>query len=69
VALDAFRVLGCTGWGRADAILRADGSCSFLEMNTVPGLTGHSLVPMAAKQAGMTFAELALAILETAHVG
>jgi D-alanine-D-alanine ligase len=68
VALDAFRVLGCTGWGRADAILRADGTCSFLEMNTVPGLTGHSLVPMAAKQAGMTFADLALAILETAHV-
>jgi D-alanine-D-alanine ligase len=69
VALHAFRVLGCAGWGRADAILRADGSYSFLEMNTVPGLTGHSLVPMAAKQTGMTFADLALAILETAHVG
>lgn len=69
VALDAFRVLGCTGWGRADAIQRADGRFSFLEMNTVPGLTGHSLVPMAAKQTGMAFADLALAILETAHVG
>jgi D-alanine-D-alanine ligase len=67
--LRAFRVLGCSGWGRADLILRPDGSFSFLEMNTSPGMTGHSLVPMAARQAGLSFADLCLAILRLAHVG
>src|SRR5439155_774458 len=47
----AFDIVGCTGWGRLDLILRADGSYSFLEVNTSPGMTGHSLVPMAARQA------------------
>jgi D-alanine-D-alanine ligase len=69
LTLKAFRVLGCRGWGRADLILREDGSFSFLEMNTSPGMTAHSLVPMAAKQAGMSFEDLVLAILEEAHVG
>jgi D-alanine-D-alanine ligase len=69
LTIKAFRVLGCRGWGRADLILREDGSFSFLEMNTSPGMTGHSLVPMAAKQAGMSFEDLVLAILEGAHVG
>lgn len=68
-ALRAFEVLGCAGWGRADLILRSDGSFSFLEMNTSPGMTGHSLVPMAARQAGMSFSDLVLKILEGAHVG
>jgi len=67
--LRAFKVLGCEGWGRADLILRADGSYSFLEMNTSPGMTGHSLVPMAARQAGISFPDLVLKILEGAHVG
>jgi D-alanine-D-alanine ligase len=67
--LRAFRVLGCSGWGRADLILRPDGSFSFLEMNTSPGMTGHSLVPMAARQAGLSFADLCIAILRLAHVG
>jgi D-alanine-D-alanine ligase len=67
--LKAFRVLDCSGWGRADLILRRDGTFSFLEMNTSPGMTGHSLVPMAAKQAGLSFADLAVRILEMAHVG
>jgi D-alanine-D-alanine ligase len=65
----AFDIVGCTGWGRLDLILRADGSYSFLEVNTSPGMTGHSLVPMAAKQAGMSFPELCMAILRSAHVG
>ncbi len=65
----AFDVVGCTGWGRLDLILRADGSYSFLEVNTSPGMTGHSLVPMAAKQAGISFPELCVAILRSAHVG
>jgi D-alanine-D-alanine ligase len=54
VALKSFRVLGCRGWGRADVMLRPDGSYSFLEMNTSPGMTGHSLVPIAARAAGLT---------------
>jgi len=62
-------LLGCTGWGRADLIRRADGSVSLLEMNTSPGMTGHSLVPMAAKVAGISFEQLVLRILEMAHVG
>ena len=69
VALEAFRVLGCEGWGRADLILRADGTFSFLEMNTSPGMTGHSLVPMAARQAGVAFPDLVIQILRGAHVG
>jgi D-alanine-D-alanine ligase len=68
VALKSFRVLGCRGWGRADVMLRADGSYSFLEMNTSPGMTGHSLVPMAAKAAGMTYADLCVRILEDARL-
>ncbi len=68
-SLAAFDVVGCTGWGRLDLILRADGTYSFLEVNTSPGMTGHSLVPMAAKQAGIPFAELCVEILRSAHVG
>ena len=66
MALKSFRVLGCRGWGRADVMLRPDGSYSFLEMNTSPGMTGHSLVPMAAKAAGMSYADLCVKILEGA---
>ncbi len=61
--------LGCEGWGRADLIRCADGSVSLLEMNTSPGMTGHSLVPMAARAAGIEFDQLVLSILELAHVG
>ena len=68
-ALAAFDVVGCSGWGRLDLILRADGTFSFLEVNTSPGMTGHSLVPMAAKQAGIGFADLCIEILRGAHVG
>jgi D-alanine-D-alanine ligase len=64
--LRAFRVLGCRGWGRADLMLRDDGRFSFLELNTSPGMTGHSLVPMAAKEAGLPFADLCVAILRLA---
>ncbi len=68
VALKSFRVLGCRGWGRADVMLRPDGAYSFLEMNTSPGMTGHSLVPMAARAAGLSYADLCLRILEDAHL-
>jgi D-alanine-D-alanine ligase len=66
VALKCFRVLGCRGWGRADVMLRADGSYSFLELNTSPGMTGHSLVPIAARAAGLGYADLCVRILEMA---
>jgi D-alanine-D-alanine ligase len=65
-ALASFRVLGCRGWGRADVMLRPDGTFSFLEMNTSPGMTGHSLVPMAAKAVGIAYPDLCLRILEGA---
>lgn len=67
--LAAFDALGCRGWGRADLILRADGSFSLLEMNTAPGMTGHSLVPMAARAAGIGFNDLVLRILAEARCG
>jgi D-alanine-D-alanine ligase len=68
-ALAAFRIVGCSGWGRLDVMLKPDGSFQFLEVNTSPGMTGHSLVPMAAKEAGMSFADLCVEILRGAHVG
>jgi D-alanine-D-alanine ligase len=67
--LTAFDALDCRGWGRADLILRADGSYSLLEMNTAPGMTGHSLVPMAARAAGIEFKDLVLKILAEARCG
>ena len=68
-SLAAFRILGAHGWGRLDLILRGDGSWSFLELNTSPGMTGHSLVPMAARAEGIAFADLCVEILKGAHVG
>jgi len=68
-SMAAFRVVGCTGWGRLDLILRPDGTFSFLEVNTSPGMTGHSLVPMAASVAGIAFPDLCVDILRGAHVG
>ncbi|HEX7063169.1 MAG TPA: D-alanine--D-alanine ligase [Woeseiaceae bacterium] len=64
-ALAAFAELGCSGWGRVDFMVDRAGTPWALEVNTIPGMTGHSLVPMAAKAAGMDFAELCWRILET----
>lgn len=69
LALRAFRIVGCTGWGRVDIMLDPNGAPYLLEVNTSPGMTGHSLVPMAAKASGVSFPDLVLQILETAHVG
>ena len=69
IVMRAVAALGCSGWGRADLILRDDGKVFLLEMNTIPGMTGHSLVPMAARAAGIAFDDLAMRILELAHVG
>jgi len=67
LALDSFESLGCTGWGRVDLMLDAKGDPWLLEANTSPGMTGHSLVPMAARQVGIEFPELVLRILALAH--
>jgi len=69
MALEAFRVLGCSGWGRVDAMLDRDGKLQLLEVNTIPGMTDHSLVPMAARAKGISFEDLVVRILDTAHVG
>ena len=63
----AWRALGCRGWGRIDAMLDSDGQFYLLEANTAPGMTSHSLVPMAARQAGLTFSQLVVQILELAE--
>ncbi len=65
LALAAFRAVGASGWGRVDFMLDATGQPWFIEVNTVPGLTDHSLVPMAAKAAGTDFAALVCRILDT----
>ena len=65
LALAAFAVLGCSGWGRVDFMTGGDGRPQVLEVNTIPGMTSHSLVPMAARAAGIDFAELCWRILET----
>lgn len=67
--LSAFSTLGCRGWGRVDLMLDAAGKPWFIEANTSPGMTDHSLVPMAARHAGLSFEDLVLRILELAHVG
>jgi D-alanine-D-alanine ligase len=68
-ALLAFRAIGCRGWGRVDFLMDSAGNHYFLEVNTSPGMTDHSLVPMAAKAAGISFEELVVRILELADVG
>jgi D-alanine-D-alanine ligase len=64
----AFDTVGCHGWARVDFMVSTRGTPYVLEINTVPGLTDHSLVPMAAKHAGMSFDELAYQILESSDV-
>lgn len=67
LCLRAFDAVGCHGWGRVDVMQDADGNFYLLEVNTSPGMTDHSLVPMAAMAAGMTFTDLVLAILASAR--
>ena len=63
IAMKAFNLTGASGWSRVDFILDKDKNPYLLEINTVPGMTSHSLVPMAAKAAGMNFGQLVLKIL------
>ena len=68
-ALEAFRALGCRGWGRVDFLMDEAGNAFFLEVNTSPGMTDHSLVPMAARVAGISYEALVLRVLEQATLG
>lgn len=68
-ALEAFRVLGCRGWGRVDFLMDEQGEAYFLEVNTSPGMTDHSLVPMAAREAGLSYDELVMRVLSLATLG
>jgi D-alanine-D-alanine ligase len=67
LALQAFQALNCRGWGRGDIMLDKNQQPFLLEVNTVPGMTSHSLVPMAAQAAGISFNELVVKILEAIH--
>jgi D-alanine-D-alanine ligase len=69
LCLEAFRALGCSGWGRVDLMLGKRGRPYLLEVNTSPGMTDHSLVPMAARAVGLSYEDLCLEILKGAHVG
>jgi D-alanine-D-alanine ligase len=65
LAINAFNAAGCQGWGRVDVMADQNGKFYLLEVNTAPGMTDHSLVPMAARVAGLSFNQLVLAILQT----
>lgn len=69
LAVKAFDLIGGQGWGRVDFLISEDGKPYVLEANTSPGMTDHSLVPMAARQAGIGFEELVSRVLGLAHVG
>jgi D-alanine-D-alanine ligase len=69
LTLAAYRSLGCRGWGRADLMMRAsDRKLFLLEMNTSPGMTSHSLVPMSARAAGMSYEALCLHLISQARL-
>jgi D-alanine-D-alanine ligase len=69
LAKQAFALIGGQGWGRVDFLMSETGQPYVLEANTSPGMTDHSLVPMAARHAGISFEQLVLRVLDMAHVG
>ena len=69
LAQQGFAVIGGQGWGRVDFLRGTDGKAYLLEVNTSPGMTDHSLVPMAAREAAISFEQLVVQVLESAHVG
>jgi len=68
LAVQAYRGIGCAGWGRVDLMLDAHSKPWLLEVNTSPGMTDHSLVPMAARAVGLSYAQLVLRLLEAASL-
>ncbi|MFM2087462.1 MAG: hypothetical protein RLZZ237_2331, partial [Pseudomonadota bacterium] len=69
IAVEAYRALGCEGWGRVDVLMRnADSKLLLLEVNTSPGMTTHSLVPMAARAVGISYEDLCLEIVAAARL-
>ena len=69
ICVDAYRAINCEGWARADVLLRASDNQPFLiEINTSPGMTTHSLVPMAARAAGMSYEDVCIEILQSARL-
>ncbi|MBW8907237.1 MAG: D-alanine--D-alanine ligase [Betaproteobacteria bacterium] len=69
LSLKAFQALGCRGWGRVDLMLDRRGKPYLLEINTSPGMTDHSLVPIAARAVGLSYEDLCVKVLEGARVG
>ena len=69
LAVRGFAAIGGQGWGRIDFLKSEEGKLYLLEANTLPGMTAHSLVPKAAKQYGLNFADLCIEVLKTAHAG
>lgn len=67
LALTAYKAVGCRGWGRVDVMMDSDNQFYLLEVNTAPGMTNHSLVPMAARQHGLSFSQLVVKILALAN--
>ena len=67
LCINAFNVIGCDGWGRVDFIIDKNKKIHIIEINTVPGMTSHSLVPMSARYAGVEFDDLVMMILETSN--
>jgi len=67
LCIDAFNAIGCDGWGRVDFIIDKNKKIYIIEINTVPGMTSHSLVPMSAKYSGVEFDDLVIMILETSN--
>jgi len=67
LCINAFNAIGCDGWGRVDFIIDKNKKIYIIEINTVPGMTDHSLVPMSAKYSGVEFDDLVIMILETSN--
>jgi len=66
--MEAFKILGCNGWGRVDFMIDQESNIFFIEVNTIPGMTSHSLVPLSARQVGIEFDDLVLKMLKSAYV-
>lgn len=67
LSIKSFNLLGCSGWGRVDLMIDNDGNIFIIEVNTIPGMTSHSLVPLSAKNSEISFTDLVLRILDTSY--